>query len=293
MDRRFIQGTEEWLEMRRGLIMASDSPAIMGVSKWKNIHDLYNEKVNGIETKKNAAMLRGSQMEPEARSAFERVMGIFVHPEVRIKDEWLGASADGWNEEDNVLVEIKCCGEKDHLIALDDKIPPHYYPQLQHQMYVFDVEKMYYFSYRPQHEKPHALIVVERDEPYLKVWMEKVKDFYNHIQNKIPLEYEGNYSIPDGIFDDNSLEKEELLFYLMLSIKDMQFKIDRIKKELQDGFEGKSTQGKYLKFSYVSNPRGSVDYSSIPELKGVDLDPYRKKRDPYWMVNFLKSDGES
>ena len=55
-DKRFIQGTPEWLEFRRTMVMASDSPVIMGVSPWKTPLQLYHEKVNGTQQVKNASI---------------------------------------------------------------------------------------------------------------------------------------------------------------------------------------------------------------------------------------------
>ena len=185
-DQRLIQGTPEWLEFRRTMIMASDSPIIMGVSPWKTPLQLYHEKVDGVVSLKSSSMQRGHDLEDEAREFFEKLTGHFIAPKVIIDtDGWLGASLDGINDE-GILVEIKCVNKKDHEMALDGKIPEKYYPQLQHQMYVCRLPQMFYFSYSPNHKETWAIVKVKRDIEYIAKLMGKLHKFYQCIVNKTP-----------------------------------------------------------------------------------------------------------
>ena len=161
----------------------------MEVSPWKTPLDLYWDKVHGCENVTNFAMERGRLLEEEARDLFEEVVGEFVEPTVKIDDEdlWLGGSSDGWNPS-GTLVEIKCPGQVDHNKAIEGVIPEKYYPQLQHLMHVFRVDKMYYFSYRPQGKERYAMIKVEKSPFYIERWYEKVSQFYECMRSKRPPE---------------------------------------------------------------------------------------------------------
>ncbi len=64
------QGTPEWHEYRSMHIGASDAPIIMGVSPWRNVKQLYNEKMGLHNTRSTPAMQRGVEMEPQARKSF-------------------------------------------------------------------------------------------------------------------------------------------------------------------------------------------------------------------------------
>ena len=81
-----------------------------------------------------SAMKRGSDLEPEAKQAYEIATGNFVtdtefveHPII----DMFGASPDGLVEDKNILIEIKCMGDERHLdFLLTGEIPLQY----QHQM---------------------------------------------------------------------------------------------------------------------------------------------------------------
>ena len=55
-----IQQTDEWLEMRRNKIGASDAPIIMEVSPYKKPNQLMEDKLTGAVMAKSQAMQRGN-----------------------------------------------------------------------------------------------------------------------------------------------------------------------------------------------------------------------------------------
>ena len=292
-DRRFIQGTPEWLEFRRTMIMASDSPVIMGVSPWKTPLQLYHEKINGTQSVKNSSMERGNALEEEARQYFEMVSGVFVTPKVIIDPvyKWMGASLDGIND-DGVLVEIKCPGKEDHELALKGEIPKKYYPQLQHQMEVCRLDEMYYFSYAPQHEEKWAIVKVNHDKNYVFEMIKKLYHFYKGLISHTPPSLTQVEAIkmdlgnPIQIDDEAFAIKEEVLANLIKSIKEMEEEAEEIRKELIEMCDDCPTNGSILKFTPIVS-KGLIDYSKIPELKSVDLEIYRKKPRRSWRVDFI------
>ena len=72
--REFQQGSEAWLDWRRGGVGASDAPAIMGVSPWMDVEALWLEKTGRATGRPSSfAMRRGQLLEPEARARPEAV----------------------------------------------------------------------------------------------------------------------------------------------------------------------------------------------------------------------------
>ena len=105
------QGTIEWLEWRNNGIGASDAPVIMGENPWKSPADLLLEKLGTAKKfEGNAAMARGTALEPEARKRYEAISKICVAPACRQsnKHNWQRASIDGLAASGNTVVEIKC-----------------------------------------------------------------------------------------------------------------------------------------------------------------------------------------
>lgn len=176
----YTQGSPEWLKLRRSKVTASDACIIMG-SPYKTKARLYEEKTLEIETFVSSRMQRGLDLEPIARDLFTLKTGIEMIPRVSVKD-WAMASLDGISSRNEIL-EIKCPGEKDHSIALSGKIPEHYIAQLQHEMYVFDSEKVYYFSFDGF---DGVVVEVNRDEDYIKKMLVEEWKFYECLMNRKP-----------------------------------------------------------------------------------------------------------
>lgn len=175
-----IQGSSEWLALRKTKITATDANSIMGVNPWKTKEKLLLEKISDDEQIQTPAMKRGLDLEPFARDLFSIKTGISVHPEVIIKD-WAMASLDGISDCGKYIVEIKCPGKKDHECALNGNVPEHYFPQLQHQMYVCNLDSLFYYSF----DGFDGIIVdVHRDQEYIDKMIEKELDFFYLLQSR-------------------------------------------------------------------------------------------------------------
>lgn len=279
-------GSPEWLEMRRKYITATDASAIMGVNPWKTPLQLYEEKIKGTKTLINPAMQRGLDMEPMALLEFEQASGHFVQPQWKTHPDikWMAATFDGINE-DGIAVEIKCPGEKDHLVACEGKVPEKYYPQLQHQMKVAEIGQCYYFSYRPEFKIAWKMIRVEADRDYQQKMMEAEAEFYEGLQKKIapkPCDR-------DVILRENQswLRLENALFSVRNRKKLIEEEEDMIKKAMIDQCQGQASRGYRFKIAPVEI-EGRVDYEAIPELKNVNLDQYRKPSSLQWRTYELK-----
>ena len=179
------QNSDEWLQLRRTKIGASDAPIIMGVSPWKTPFQLFVEKTMGETTPMNSSMKRGRDLEYKARLEFEKAIGIPVEPQVKFHPEfdWMMASLDGESLDGEIIVEIKCPNKKDHATAMDGRIPEKYFPQMQHQMCVCGLKQAYYFSFDGT---KGCSVLVKRDDAYIKELIDEELKFYLCMINLTP-----------------------------------------------------------------------------------------------------------
>jgi putative phage-type endonuclease len=184
------QGSEEWLSWRKKGIGGSEAGSVMGVNPYCDAYELWQRKLGLIpEVEPNDAMIRGHQLEPEARALFEIETGIKMIPMCYIHSEYdfIRASLDGISVDERIILEIKCPGLKTHSEALSEKIRPYYYAQMQHQLLVTGAELCYYFSYTDVDDvEPWKIIEVRRDEEYIQRLLEREQKFWQHIIDEIP-----------------------------------------------------------------------------------------------------------
>jgi putative phage-type endonuclease len=265
------QGTPEWHEYRKMRIGASDAPAIMGVGfqtplqKWKEKMELTTVEVTD-------RMQRGTDLEPLARQAFIDQFGIDVFPcVVESKTHpWMFASLDGLSFDGEVAVEIKCPGEKDHEVARQGRVPEKYFPQLQHQMLVLNLQMMHYFSFDG---KQGIRVPIYADSEYQRSLLAKERDFYNKLIT---------FEQPE-LTDRDYIQKTDSDFlhhvheYRKLLVKEKE--IEQLKENHRNAIihlaNKQNVTGGGLRVCQTQR-RGFVDYSAIPELKGIDLEKYRK-----------------
>lgn len=270
---RLQQNTPEWLEFRKNYLGASDAPIIMGISPWRTRYQLWKDKIGiGEPQPMSNAMQRGVDMEESARDWFVYTTGIKICPEVVLHPEipYLMASIDGISSDLQTIVEIKCPGRQDHSIAKNGTVPAKYYPQLQHQIEVCGVKKAYYLSYDG---KDGVLLVVERDDTYIEDMLEQHADFWECVNS---------FKAPDLCDRDYINRDDDIWLAMACDWNIIQNQMNNLKlreNELRESFStmsgGKSCVGGGVKVSSVVR-KGHVDYSSIPELAGVDLEKYRK-----------------
>lgn len=274
--------TPEWLEARKKYITATDAPIIMGVSPWSTPYKLWMQKLDLEDpTPVTKRMKDGAMSEEKARLLFEKETGLLVFPKfvVSKKYPWMAASLDGITTDGSVFVEIKAPGKQDHDYALKGEIPTKYFPQVQHQLATTDLKVAFYFSYTTTST---ALIEVNRDEGYIQQLIIKEKEFYDRIIN----------FDPPSIMEEEYRERDDYEWKraaeTYISAKECgeywRKKEEEIKNYLITLSDGISTKGCGLKL-YKIIKRGYIDYSSIPEIRSIDLEKYRKPATQSWRVS--------
>jgi putative phage-type endonuclease len=277
------QNTQEWVDLRKSKIGASDAPVIMGESPYKTPFQLWQEKLGITESKMNFGMQRGHDLEPKARALFEEMTGLLAQPQVKFhrKRTWMMASLDAVDLSGKAIGEIKCPGADDHKQALEGRIPQKYFPQLQHQMEVCELEEAFYFSFDGQ----KGVVLKEyRDEKYIKTLLEFEEVFYEHMMSLEPPELCERDYVPNNSSEWHSAANAWKEAKSLLEMAEETE--DKWRKKLIDMAAEKNTLGSGVRLSKCIR-KGNVDYSKVPALKGVDLDPYRKKHAEFWKFSLV------
>ncbi len=208
------QGTDEWLRLRLGIPTASRFDEIIttggkkGVpgdssSAPKYMHHLLAERITGqpIEGFKSQYMERGSMLEERAVAAYEldhdcetEKVGFVTSDDGRI-----GCSPDRFIVgQDRGLLECKAPAAHTHVAYLLSATgaETEYKIQLQGQLWVCEKDFVDICSFHP--EMPLALFRVNRDDEFIRVMAEKVREFSYMLEEKVQLFTErGWIKLPD------------------------------------------------------------------------------------------------
>lgn len=284
------QGSPEWLEYRRGKVMASELPIIMNVG-YTDRYTLWKRKL-GLEPEQPMMpwMQRGHDLEPLARKKYCEEYDVQVYPCVLESYEypWAGASLDGYNPERNIGVEIKCPGVEDHALAMQGFIPEKYRPQLQWQMMVANMPSITYMSF----DGDKACYLTEKADKKYQVKLLKEAELFHHmVVNGTPPE-ESHIFIDDEEFDRLSL----LYFAAKAREEAAKKEGDSLKKALADMGDDGSCMGRHIKMTRVTRD-GQVSWAKawkeaelhFPDLKEkVDLDRYKSKEIGFYRITEIK-----
>jgi putative phage-type endonuclease len=278
----------DWHEWRRQGLGSSDAPALMGESPWKTPYDVWEDKTGRAKPRAaNYAQQRGIDREPEARAKYELESDIDMPPMLveSAAYPFLRASLDGFNADARRVLEIKCPGREDHAEALAGRVPKKYQWQLVHQLMVTEAEEAHYWSY---YEKKGVLVVFKRDLEREAILKKASIDFWaDFVLTDTPP------PLSDRDYRDVT-EKESSIFVSALrQYRHYKAEADRIALVLEGLKEAAEAQAKLLGHTRLRadgitfvqcSRKGNVDYAKIPELRGVDLEKYRKKPSVYWQV---------
>ena len=276
------QGSQEWLSWRKTVITATDASIIMGSNPWDTPYKCWQRKLGLIEEKaSNEAMERGKMLEPQARVHFIEKHSIDMTPAVVESTEFdfLGASLDGISDGGKLLLEIKCGGAKLHDMASRGEIPEYYRDQMQHQLLVTGANKCFYYSYNGT---DGICIEVFPDPEYRAKFMPKAREFWKCVAlNEAPALQDADYKD----MSDNPLWKVYADRYRELNeeIRKMEIIKETYRKEILSLCADQSCLGNGIKVMKTL-VRGRVDYDAIPELKGIELDKYRKASTTTWKI---------
>ena len=283
------QGSLEWMMLRQRYITASEAASILGVQKFgaRNLREVLQIKRGEKTVKDNAAMSRGRRLEPVAREMAERELGMLFPPVVMTRGGLL-ASLDGWNEETETLLEIKCPFSES---GVGSGIPDHYLPQLAVQAWVSGAKTVLYAVYWNG-----GLLVSRYDGADLRNWYlanceVDLSAAVEHLRNGTSPPAEGPDEREDDAWLEASVEYQEALAVQ----KEAEALVESAKARLIALAGPDGAQGAGVSVSYVDRA-GNVNWKAKPIVEalkaaGVDPEMYRGKATRYARVNVMKENG--
>lgn len=179
---------DEWLHLRRKGIGGSDAAAACGLSRYKSMFSLYQEKMGKVVPEPaGEAAYWGTIMEPVLRSEFGRRTGLTVEPMPYLfyasDHPFMIADIDGIVREKDgsvSLVEIKTA----NAYAAPDWVgglPIEYYMQVQHYLYVCDLTHAYVVVLIGGND--FRTIELDRDPDTVQSLIKLESDFWiNHVE---------------------------------------------------------------------------------------------------------------
>ena len=272
-----VQRSESWQKWRKSKIGASEVSAVMGVSPFTTEHDLWLVKTGKKEAfKGNFATQRGTEAEPIIRELYEKKTGKKTTSPVLEWSEWniLSASLDGLTE-DGIVVQFKYPSKEKHENAKSGFIPPEYECQLQAQLLVAGKEVAHYVSYDGS---DIVIVEVHANPVFQNHIVEECKKFWNMVENNI--EPEAPFITLESQYAEDKLNE---YFAISDEIKALEEKQSAIKEELKSIAADRKVKISNFTMQTIER-KGNVDYAKIPELKGVNLEPYRKAAIRYFDV---------
>lgn len=193
------QGTDEWKQLRLGLITASRFSDVLAKgrggapSKTRNSYmlQLAAEILTGEpqDSFKNEYMEWGNQTEPQARAMYELDSGNTVEQVSFVRSQWrrVGISPDGLVGDKGGL-EIKCPKTTTQIETyLRGEMPPCHKAQVQGSMWIAERDWWDFVSFDPRinGEASYFCVRVERDEDYIKDLSEKCYEFEKELEHLI------------------------------------------------------------------------------------------------------------
>lgn len=286
------QKSKEWFDARRGKLTGSNVGAALGLNPWKTPDDLIRQMVreyHGAEPEftGNAATEYGNLHEPLAVMEYmgktglhPEETGFHVHPEY----DWLGASPDALIEDDGIL-EVKCPfglrnKKGEDLVFKTAEEQPHYYAQIQVEMACTGREKAHFYQWTKHGD---SLEVV----PFNLQWWEenlfKLREFYEWYLSEIdnPIHLEEKQKEINTFLTQKLIQEWDTL---SATIDDAEARKKEIMAELVKIAKGRDAVLWGRKLTKVER-KGNIQYTKIPELKGLDLEQYRGKPSEYWRLS--------
>lgn len=273
------QGSQAWLDWRKGLLTATDCPMLLGVSPYATPYQGWQRKTGKIpEQQETEPMRRGKRDEPIAREWFNAHYGLNMKP-VCVESEhfpFIGSSLDGISECGRYILEIKSNGAQYHF-GLNGGLPDFHNCQMQHQFLSTDktVEKGFYLSW---HNGDPVVKEVYPDEIFLNDYIPKAKKFWEYvIFDEPPALTNKDYRDMSEVSEWYSFAMEYKK--ICAQIKNLDELKESYRKELIRLCNNESCTGSGVKVLKKFS-KGRIDYAKACEELNVHDDMLRHYRKP-------------
>lgn len=194
------QRSPEWFAQRYTKLTSSDAATVLGINPYSKPHELLFKKC-GYDPKpfvSNVATLHGQKYEDTAIELYCRITGKVnynfgcicytdVHNKLSNYDtkyDFLAGSPDGiveslYNEyEEPILLEIKCPYRR---VIKDGYIPQYYYPQVQLNLFICDLNIADFIEYCPKTNKLN-IVRITKDYNWINEYVPILIDFWKNVE---------------------------------------------------------------------------------------------------------------
>ena len=190
------QRSPEWFEARRGRVTGSVVGAILECAPYMTRDDAFRNLVRSMhgmpsEFSGNVATEYGTFNEAGALVEYQMETGNKVDAAGFVTHgDWLGASPDGYIGDDG-LIEIKCpFGKRKEnppiFKSIDEQ--PHYYAQIQVQLYVTERDWCDFYQWSPHGTKTERVFF---DNKWIIETVPILHNFHKAAKQADPADYEG------------------------------------------------------------------------------------------------------
>ena len=198
------QRSPEWFAQRQTKLTSSDAASVLGISPYNKPHELLFKKC-GYDTKPfvgNIATLHGQKFEDTAIELYCKITGRVNHnfgcicytdvhsklEEYNSDYDFLAGSPDGiveseykdekHTEEEPILIEVKCPFRRK---IIDGYIPNCYYPQVQLNLFICNLNIADYIEFCPKTNKLN-IVRIEKDIEWINVNVPILIDFWKDVK---------------------------------------------------------------------------------------------------------------
>lgn len=273
-----VQGSDAWLELRKGYRTASEAAVVLGISPFQKPEDMKLVKAGLKEVYYSDAMRLGNELEPLAREKAEAHFGEPFEPQIWTNGKYL-ASLDGISFDGKMIIEIKV-SKKTFEEVSDGIVPEHYKAQMRQQMYCSGAIAAHLVVLHPEtHEIAVSDDIGNPDIQDFIAGLDAAWDEFDAMpipELKADIDMEG-----DPVWEMHS----DKLKYLMEEKALLDEEIAKAKEALIERANGSNAHGNGVKI-YHTEGRKSVSYAkAIKDLApDADLSKYTTTGKPSWAV---------
>ena len=188
------QRSDAWFKQRENKLTSSDAGTVLGLNPYQKPHEVLFKKC-GFDPKPfvgNIATRHGQKYEDEAIDKYCELtgqvnynFGLIAHEDVYHNKDyyWMAGSPDGISisksnvQANPVLLEVKCPYKRKIKFG---KIPEHYLPQVQLNLFICDLQVADFIEYLP----PNTMNIVRvyRDQKWLNKNIPVLQKFWQEVE---------------------------------------------------------------------------------------------------------------
>jgi putative phage-type endonuclease len=252
--------------------------------------ELWEQKIGLRDpTEQNEAMKLGHKHEEKIRqwasewsneNDYNFTPDVVVHPKI----DFIMASLDGVDFENEVVLEAKVCNEEIFKQIRSGLCPDHFYPQIQMQLACTGFYHCWLVAYNPKSDEFYRLMVYQDDDA-IEYYIKAAQTFKDCVDN---------LTSPHMTDRDYYQEDNEELALLCSQYKEIQGIIKvfeeqeaKIKKEIIELSSSRNTRCGSFKITKV-NRKGSIDYAKLFYdlcINDTEIEKFRKCDTEYFTIS--------